>query len=229
MKLDRQLSRAESLCIDLVAAKTILNNEIKRDTTVAGPASGIYTTKWTEPINEDDVITVSAPYKTVQGFRVYDGICKLRRTKKQYPNVTGTHFKPVTYDVTITLTVKDGMVKSEQYSGSMYFWSPNYKIRNSVAGTYRQKQQAVDKARPVSETKPVKTYEDFGYAGQYAKDMLNLLQTESFTVSDENAFIQSYLSTAGNLRDKLVQQFQKRYRTYKSSILIDFSEIRPAN
>ena len=87
-------------------------------------ATGVYKTKWIEPINEADVITVTAPYITVNECRVYHGQCIFKRTKKQRVNATGNNHFDTTYDVTITMTVDKGLAKSAKYSGTMSWWVP---------------------------------------------------------------------------------------------------------
>lgn len=225
-QLSAKLTKLKTVKADLDDIRNILQAEINRQQADSLPKSGVYRTKKSVLIEGDDVITVTAPYKTVEGFRVFNGQCILKRVRNQYTNATGTHFKEYTYNVTIILTVVDGTVKAEKYSGTMYWWAPNQQARN-ISGTYRQKQQAMDNAKPVIiSTRHIRKYEDFGYHGDLAKEMLELLQTESFTESDENSVIYAYLSSVPSVRKQIIEQFQKRYRTYKSAILIDFSEIR---
>ncbi|WP_195643246.1 hypothetical protein [Bacteroides ovatus] len=189
-------------------------------------ASGTYTRTWTEPINEDDIITVTAPYKTIDSIKVFDGQCVLRRTKKQYTNHTGKHFKPVTYDVTIILTVADGIVKTEKYSGSMSWWSDNKQAGNGYK-TYRERLNAINNAKAIkTATKQITKYEDFGYYGNYAKEMLDMLKVGSDLSSVKKELLRKYAKATETERQDIKNEVIKLYKNYASPIKIDFSNIK---
>lgn len=189
-------------------------------------ASGTYTRTWTEPINEDDIITVTAPYKTIDSIKVFNGQCILHRTKKQYTNHTGKYFKPVTYDVTITLTVIDGVVKAERYNGSMSWWSDNKQAGNGYK-TYRERLNAIDKARAVkTATKQITKYEDFGYNGNYAKEMLDMLNVGTDLSTAKNELLSKYAKATETGRQEIKNEVVKLYKNYTSPIKIDFSNIK---
>ena len=101
-----QLIKLKSVKNELDDILTSLETELNKPVEIENmQATGVYKTKWIEPINEADVITVTAPYITVNECRVYHGQCIFKRTKKQRVNATGNNHFDTTYDVTITMTV----------------------------------------------------------------------------------------------------------------------------
>lgn len=189
-------------------------------------ASGTYKRTWTEPINQDDIITVTAPYKTIDGIKVFDGQCILHRVKKQYTNHTGKHFKPVTYDVTITLTVENGVVKSEKYSGSMAWWGENRQAGNGYK-TYRERLNAINSAKAIkTDTKQITAYDQFGAYGNYSKEMIDLLNVGTDLPSAKKRLLSKYAQATETERPAIKNEVIELYKNYSSPIKIDFSNIK---
>lgn len=222
-----QLIKLKSVKNELDEILTSLETELNKSVEIENmQATGVYKTKWIEPINEADIITATAPYITVNGRKVYNGQCILKRTKKQRSNATGDNYFNTTYNVTITLIVDKGIVKSAKYSGTMSWWGQNDNIRKQYKNL-REGTTAMLNARPIIvQTKPITKYEDFGYQGDLAQEMLRQLKTISDTDFDKQGFVYNCLISNASDRPKLIQEFAERYRAYKHSIFIDYSELK---
>lgn len=222
-----QLIKLKSVKNELDDILTSLETELNKPVEIENmQATGVYKTKWIEPINEADVITVTAPYITVNECRVYHGQCIFYTSKKQRVNATGNNHFDTTYDVTITMTVDKGLAKSAKYSGTMSWWVPNNKIRKQYKNP-REGTAAMLKAKPIIiETKQITKHEDFGYMGNLADEMLKQLKTANDTDFNKRDFVYNCLISKVVDRPKLIQEYAEKYRTYKQSIFIDYSELK---
>lgn len=220
-----KLSKLKQVKADLDTILTIIKTEQNMPLPDSIQSTGVYKSTWIEPINKADVITVNAPYKTINGIRAYNGQCVLHRIKKQRQNATGNNYFDTTYDVTITLTVENGVAKSAKYTGSMTWWGQNDKIRKQYKNP-REGAAAMLKAKPVIvQTKPIIKYEDFGYNGDLANDMLKQLKTKGIEY-DENDIVTRYLNSEGQTREKVIDDCIKQLKASKQMIHIDYEKLK---
>lgn len=106
---------------------------------------------------------MTVPYKTVGGRTVVDGICRYTCNVAQSPDATGRNYKRETYNVTLTLTVRQGKAIDLKVSGTKQYWMPNTRILKNYR-TEQEQRIALSRTKPiVKKTVTVRTKDDFPF------------------------------------------------------------------